>query len=142
MKIIFLDVDGVLNCRTDFKKSSLCLDKVKVKRLHKIVKTTKASIVLSSTWRKFYDHCDYLVEHGVKFMDKTPTNIRETWSGNYVRRGEEINKWLKSHHVDKYVIIDDNSDMLEYQLPFFVQTSFETGLLDEHVKAAIHILCK
>ena len=58
MKIIFLDVDGVLNNINDFKQKKnkeelehgLVLSKPKIKLLHQIQEKTGAKIVLSSTW--------------------------------------------------------------------------------------------
>jgi hypothetical protein len=41
-----------------------------------------------------------------------------------------------------YVIIDDDADMLEEQLPYFIQTRFMVGLTKENVKEAINILNK
>lgn len=40
-----------------------------------------------------------------------------------------------------YVILDDDSDMLDKQLPYFIQTGWmKWGLSDEDVEQAIHIL--
>ena len=53
MKVIFLDIDGVLNCQSS--KSSchgmVGIDNDKVKRLKEIVKATGAKMVLISTWK-------------------------------------------------------------------------------------------
>jgi hypothetical protein len=38
-------------------------------------------------------------------------------------RGEEIEYWLQENWVDRYCIIDDDSDMLPEQMPYFVKTS-------------------
>lgn len=38
------------------------------------------------------------------------------------------------------MIFDDDSDMIKSQLPFFIQTSFEDGLLPKHAIRAIEIL--
>ena len=59
IKVIFLDVDGVLNCETtedviwrDKSKGGLRgIDDAKVELLKKIVDATSAMIVVSSTWR-------------------------------------------------------------------------------------------
>lgn len=53
MKVIFLDIDGVLNCVTS---KSYCgmyvgVDADKIRRLARIVEETGAKIVLSSDWR-------------------------------------------------------------------------------------------
>ena len=53
MKVIFLDVDGVLNCqKTEAKcRGFIGVDSKKVKLLKKIVDATDAKIVLSSSWK-------------------------------------------------------------------------------------------
>jgi hypothetical protein len=59
----------------------------------------------------------------------------------YNGRGSEIAEWLSRHpEVDRYAIVDDDSDMLPEQVPFFVQTSFETGMTDEHAAKLIEVL--
>ena len=44
--------------------------------------------------------------------------------------------------VENYVIIDDDSDMLDEQLYHFVQTNFEDGITDTEVNRVIKILNK
>ena len=61
MKVVFLDIDGVLNNDESFKKKyeyfqkyhSIIseIDEETVKRLARIVKTTSAKVVLTSSWR-------------------------------------------------------------------------------------------
>ena len=53
MKIIFLDVDGVLNCKSSKSRCGgfLGIDDSKVKLLKEIIDITGAKIVLSSSWR-------------------------------------------------------------------------------------------
>ena len=53
MKVVFLDIDGVLN--EEKSRSHCCgykgIDDKKVENLAKIIKTTNAAIVLISTWK-------------------------------------------------------------------------------------------
>ena len=54
MKVIFLDVDGVLNSEKDLleaKGKSELFDRPLI-LLKELVESTKAKIVVSSTWRK------------------------------------------------------------------------------------------
>lgn len=162
MKVIFLDIDGVLNCATS--KSSCIdddgrvikgIDSDKVKRLAKIVEATGAQIVLSSDWKdgwsKYYtspkpSHAKYLDNHLYKkgkltIKDKTPITYKGTWF-----RGEEIITYLKTHRdIENYVILDDtfyddfaNKEIEEH----LVLTNREVGLTDGDVKNAIKILLK
>jgi hypothetical protein len=63
-------------------------------------------------------------ESVVRLLDKTP------WLRGC--RGDEIKAWLSEHpEVDKYAILDDDSDMLDEQLPNFFKTTFQDGLTDD-----------
>jgi len=56
-------------------------------------------------------------------------------------RGNEVKEWLDRHpEVDKYVILDDDSDFLEDQKPFFVQTNSDDGFSANNYMAAEKIL--
>lgn len=57
-------------------------------------------------------------------------------------RGYEIEEWLKntSENVERYVIIDDDSDMLDYQMPFFFKTHMQSGLITRDAVKIIKFL--
>ena len=74
MKIIFLDIDGVLNCdkTPNPRKFPYVVDKKLLAQLHGLLDRTKARVVLSSSWR-----CDPVgllaAKHwGVPFIDVCP----------------------------------------------------------------------
>jgi len=145
MKILFLDIDGVLNHSHGVTKGGmLWIDPEHVKHLNSIVEQSGCRIVLSSVWRTIYKLSIvglFLEECGFKYkselIDKTTVLPQEI-------RGKEIEKWLQRYGrvVDQYVIIDDDSDMTKEQKPNFVQTSFKTGLTKELADKAIQILNK
>jgi hypothetical protein len=147
--VLFLDVDGVLNHRACFMPSRggspLCPDAVR--RLRGVVAFTGCKVVLSSTWRMLDRHVDKLKSAG-GFPSphddwRTGELHRKSEGGSIIisRRGDEIAEWLSRHpEVTRYAIVDDDSDMLPEQKPFFVQTTFDTGLLDEHADRLIEIL--
>ena len=59
MKVIFLDIDGVLNTEDTFRKMidgflDIEIDEFRVEYLKKIVDATDAKIVLSSSWKIFF----------------------------------------------------------------------------------------
>ena len=68
MKVVFLDVDGVLNTAKTFErvynsfknsgKRELEIDSFRLEYLKKITDETDAKIVLSSTWRRFFQKID------------------------------------------------------------------------------------
>lgn len=132
IKVLFLDVDGVLNSIRS--TSRLPLSKPALRRLRRIREATGCQLVLSSAWRVIPECRDKLRRAGLRFYGMTPRY-------NCGCRGEEIKAWLNEHpEVIRYAIVDDDSDMLEEQLPFFVQTSMETGMQDHHAEKIIAIL--
>jgi hypothetical protein len=57
-------------------------------------------------------------------------------------RGEEIADWMRSRSgsISRYVILDDDSDMLPEQQANFVRTDERHGLTDADAERAIAIL--
>lgn len=129
-KIVFLDMDGVVNSRstTDFKNNLWPVDPYMAFLVGKIQLYTDCEFVLSSSWRYHPD--------GVKNATKIVPIIDITPKMNGPR-GVEIQAWLDGREVDRYAILDDDSDMLPEQLPNFFQTTFENGLTDEIAEAVI-----
>ena len=142
MKVIFLDIDGVLNDGFTILgtgKDFPTIDHLTC--LKQIIDATDAKIVLSSSWRyhksDFNDAKNALRNVGLAIMDKT----KELPRG----RGAEISEWLSRHpEVDNYVILDDHNDSYTNfsinQQEHLIQTEFTLGLLQEHVQQAIDIL--
>lgn len=136
-KIIFLDIDGVLNShRTIYAYGSVPhttrngginkLDHVAISLIREICKTGNIDIVLSSTWRKHNDWHFYAKDMSLPIVDRTPNSS----TGH---RGTEIKQWLNTYpNVIQYAIIDDDKDMLDCQLPYFINTSYEEGFLYKH----------
>ena len=145
-KIIFLDIDGVLNSNKYFssreyyykehkkveytledtiKRQLYDIDMNKLELLLKVVKITTAKIVITSSWRRLsiYPYIKkYLIEVGLPIIGETPYI-----EGN---RGEEIRNYLKNNKVDSFVILDDEifKDFNEL-INNLVKTSFyEEGL--------------
>lgn len=124
MKVLFLDVDGVLN--TSKSRSLFSLSKPRLRLLEEIVKDSGCEIVLSSTWRKdkeAFKHLTHVLSYrDLKIIGVTPVIHNKI-------RGEEIAAYLAEHpDVTKYAILDDNSDMLNDQLRNFFQTDMDYGL--------------
>lgn len=137
MKILFLDIDGVVNCATTTQRHRgyIGIDPYMAFMVGKIVLDTDCKVVLSSSWRGLEESEEEIERQVTKLYDVTPH------SGRYPDRdlrGYEIKDWLDKHpEVTKYAILDDNSDMLPEQMPFFFQTSWETGITDEIMKKVI-----
>lgn len=132
MKLIFLDIDGVLNSyatRPPEKPSGLFgMHKELVDRLNEITKHTEALVVVSSTWRISERWRKTMKENGIKrVLARTPVMRGEI-------RGKEIEAFLRGHFPkpENYVILDDDSDFLPDQMPHHFKTSiFEGGLTQE-----------
>lgn len=142
-RVLFLDVDGVLNHSGSYTGNALGAQPIEpdaVALLNEVIDATGCYIVLSSSWRGMGELEDKLRACGalrhVYPMDwRTPRLESVTKGGVIVAtvRGNEIATWLQCHpDVERYAIVDDDSDMLPEQKPFFVQTSFTGGGLQRH----------
>lgn len=122
MKVLFLDIDGVVNSRstTDFKNNLWPVDNYMAFLVGKIQLDTGCLVVLSSSWRHHPDGVA-AARKIVAIEDVTPS-----LSGI---RGDEINAWLSKYSVERYAILDDDSDFYPDQ-PLF-KTTFEHGLTKE-----------
>jgi len=128
MKVIFLDIDGVLNVipqghdayggifHSDF-----------VENLKRIIDETDAKIVLSSSWRhsgeaKMLAMWEFRNLPG-ELIGLTPDLYRflDFEGERTMVRGDEIQAVLdRETEITNYVILDDDTDMLSSQLGNFV----------------------
>lgn len=149
MKVIFLDIDGVLNTIDTFKRRKKIykktrvliprLDFYRIRYLKEIVKRTDAKIVITSSWRKYKSDMRELESifelfnlkiYGVTIVDKNGI------------RGNEIIDFLNKHNVETFVILDDESCDLIGLEEYLIKTKdyWQAGLLKEHIDIAIDIL--
>lgn len=127
MKVIFLDVDGVLNSdeyfdriqNLDIEGIESEIDINKVKLLKKAVDETGAKVVLSSSWRYTKNALalkELLANCGIHITDSTPVVEH--------KRGLEIRKWLENNDdVEDFIILDDE-----------VFDSYDSGLMKKLIK--------
>lgn len=152
MKVIFLDVDGVLNSdeyfdriqNLDIEGIESEIDINKVKLLKKAVDETGAKVVLSSSWRYTRNALalkELLANYGIHITDSTP--VVEN------KRGLEIRKWLENNdNVEDFVILDDevfdsyDSALTEklVKMSKEKETDIGEGLLPENVEKIIERL--
>lgn len=133
MKVIFIDIDGVLatapcwNMSTDNKWDAYPFDKKAVKVLNEILKETGAEMVLSSDWKYHYT-MNQIKEIFIEFngvikspFDKTPFSKEYTAMNLEGGRVTEINMWLAENKeklgITHWVAIDD---LKMFQLENFV----------------------
>ena len=138
VKVIFLDIDGVLNSAQDRFSYTIETDK-HLQLLKQLVNKTNAKIVLSSSWR-LVDSCLFQV---IKRLEDFNMKLFDViWKRMSGPRGEEIREWLSRHDVESFVILDDEADMCEFKETNLVQTDPMVGLVKKDVDKAIGILNK
>ena len=166
MKLLFLDIDGVLN-RHNFNQvagSNTLLPEC-VEQLNRIIHETGAKIVLSSAWRYMVLGKDvtlkgfeYLLRtHGVtskiEIVGITPADeicchcgSREMMAAFCVKcirrsdRGDQIADYLKTaEDVDTYVVVDDLNLGIRGKHPF-VQTESHEGITKADADKIIKLL--
>lgn len=154
MKVIFLDIDNVLN--TD---AGIYLYYRKTKKNHYIdpkiaANLTKlcnlipsANIVISSMWRGYFSLeqlRDYLKDYVNPeiIIDKTLISRFSDW--DHPNRGKVIANYLEDHpKIKEYVILDDLDDKISDQHKgHFVHVNPLTGLTSKDVHEAFKILMK
>lgn len=184
MNIVFLDFDGVLNSQTWFNSQEhrdkrnhaidvyqrqedkergrylqdiSSIDPRSVECLNSLVKETKASIVLSTSWRNkgpisYFEQLFQDVGIEAPIIGKTPRLGFINYDGDDYRysvpRGCEIKAWLETNKDKlgrklseaKYVILDDDSDMLYWQRDKFVWCDPYVGLTPNTAYKAGRIL--
>lgn len=122
MKVLFLDVDGVLNNEKSSMGAMFPIDKFAAFLVGKIVLDTDCKVVLSSSWRYMKEAVDEVEKRVVPIFGMTSTKMEGI-------RGNEIKEWLERHpSVEKYAILDDDDDMLKEQMPNFFRTSWKEGI--------------
>lgn len=159
-KVIFLDIDGVLNSVDTFKENKTiknlynkCLDRTymndlkwllldidfeKLQLLKQIIEVTDAKIVISSSWKKLRLYPlveEYLIQKGIPIIGTTK-NIKS-------ERGKEIKTYIEENDIDNYIVLDDEifDDYDELIINRLIKTDFyQSGLDEQHVEEAIKVL--
>ena len=142
-KIIFLDIDGVLNSQrnalaygrmpnpnvfedatpygevaTATKGPESELDIISIKMIKRLCDLTGAQIVLHSMWRKKVDSIEFGKRHGLPIIGHTDRRDE---------KGYGIWQWLWDHpHVSHFAIIDDEPIFRNLYNP--VHVCFRSGI--------------
>lgn len=153
--VLFLDIDGVLN-RTATAKQIIVEDD-KVQRLHDIITSSDADIVLSSYWRSFERYIGYTFErHGLRKGCVVGRTAGEPHLGDSVAHDDkvhlarvlEIEEYLKRvYGIDEgewpaFAIVDDKAVVPDDHAwsGAFVRTTHDVGLTDSHAERLKAIL--
>jgi hypothetical protein len=147
LKIIFLDIDGVMQSTSSMIRTSGTggfLHEEHVNALNWIIQQTDAYIVLTSTYRIMADIKELkraFMESGVRsdrIVSKTP-NLG-------LNRGSEIKDWLETrkekgdYEIEEYVVIDDGKDMQGINWSMFLNTDPDYGLTYVEAEMAVNLL--
>ena len=137
----FIDVDGVLNKESDWRKPFTLNDECVENFMELISKDKDPHIILSSTWRQGFTNtgvqsarADGLTEKlaslGIAIEDSTPVSNKS--------RQEEIEYYIRRNGVKKYLVLDDDRSLFprpkEIRIYF---TNYKTGLTGKDVKAIL-----
>lgn len=151
-KVIFLDIDGVLNCQSSKSKCAgfIGVDNSKVKILKEIVDKTNAKIILISSWKNNWEKDKDIIRYDGKYLDKKLKKqglyILDKTKDSGSNRGEGIYNFIKENNVKYWVVIDDVIfyDYRKYGInDHLVKTEFykdDGGLQEKHIKIVINIL--
>lgn len=153
LKILFLDIDGVLNDHSRFPNRWSGISRSQVELLNRVLAAVPdLQIVLSSAWRYRFDNA-YLVEgllcchgmdcfervHGVTERDPIPDghpsfDDTEWWSAMGLKwRAKQIREYLQEHPAARYAVLDD----LPIDIEHLIQTDGKVGLTEGIVEALI-----
>ena len=159
MKVLFLDIDGVLNCVyptpsddnewVDLDEWRYGLNPQLVARLRFIIANTDCKIVISSSWRHHNSYAPYQPNRNWRdvLAEKLHRTRDEVFAGetgydNRGQRGIEIKQWLSEHQVDAYCVVDDETiDIVGYvDDRFIVKTDMKVGMTLDDAKKIVRIL--
>lgn len=151
VKIIMLDIDGVMMSASSKIRhhDGAMMHPEHVEALNFILKhVPDAYIVVTSTYRWMYDLkelCGLFEKHGIdgkRVVGKTPMT-------QSFFRGEEVKMWLdkwvptakvKNIIIDKFIILDDDTDFHVDQRKDLIQTNKNYGLTFVEAQKAVNHL--
>ena len=156
-KLVFLDIDGVLNSERSFvggayrerdyhklyndgqiddpywlKITRCTIDPVSVDLINRVLRECDAHIVLSSTHRMHFPDDDNKLKNLQEYLTNLGIYGERLigWTPRLnTKRGIEIKYWLDNNPGwDRFVIVDDDSDMMQEQMEYFVRTDSIVGV--------------
>ena len=154
LKILFLDIDGVLNNENSGTRW-LCgpehygIDPNNVSILKKIITATDCKIVWITSWRKHPDDFVWNFNKYVRFTNPFPAIREELKEYTYTKfplaphrdkgdKSDDISLWTRENRSDivklgcRFAILDDQGDEnLDFYADSFFRTSTKTGLTVE-----------
>ena len=143
MRVIFLDIDGVLNGHERWANGYCGIRPQNVEVLNKILKLLpNVKLVISSAWRYMVPQAmtlkgfEYLLI--VSGLDCKGRVVGMTVKDEVLKtRGAQIKEYIQTHPITKYVAIDDMLyDFDKYNIKY-VLTDPAVGLTEKQIPAII-----
>jgi hypothetical protein len=135
MKVIFLDIDGVLNTNSDREISN---DKLKL--LSELVSKTGADVVLSSSWRYGWNQPEKNQPgtriYNLKQLLKDNDIVIKDTIGLDLTKSIQIKNYLSTNVINNYVVLDDEP----IDSTNLVQTNGDVGLTQADCQRIAHLL--
>jgi len=134
----FLDVDGVLNRESDWRKP-FTVNPICVSNFKKLLSVDKDShIILSSTWRQGFTNTGIKSASAGSLMnvfDEMGIQIEGTTPISNKSRQEEIEYYIKRHGVKDYLVLDDDESLFPRpeDINLYI-TNYKEGLTESDVK--------
>lgn len=120
MKVVFLDIDGVLTT----EKSGWRLIPEKVKLLNRL---KGWSVVISSSWCFCEDTVRALQGSGLELP--IIGGIRDWWIEE-VDRARDIRKWIEENKPEEWIVLDDE----EMEIEGFIKVNPKEGLTEKEIE--------
>ena len=157
MKLLLLDIDGVLNSHNQHPNGYCGIDHDKAARLHWIVQRSGCGILIVSAWRylvlnrsmRLPGFCNLLLTHGVskQVTEVIVGVLPEDLSCNDLHdRGKNCRGWWDTHpHYTHVVALDDGSWPDGFDLGYevmgipVVRPSPQVGLTDEEADRVVRL---
>ena len=144
MKIVFCDIDGVLNSEFGTKKTGIAgIEEDKLALLKSLLKRTGAELVITSKAR----FAKTIYEERLEIIRRYGIVITDDFQGGALTtrpKAIEVLAYLqnKCKGPFKALVLDDNDDGFSaYPLFDFVKINPQTGLTAEDVEKGVAILC-
>ncbi len=159
MKVVFLDIDGVLNSQRWFDAQEneghvgfdpesdemwlSMLDPECIARLNRVIAEHEAKVVISSSWRNLLEperiHRLLAAKGFAGEVIGATTTSQGLVPTRRTQRGDQIAHWLATATVASFVILDDDEDMV-HLAPRHVKTTWSLGLTEEDAARASELL--
>ena len=143
---VFLDVDGVLNKKSDWVNKFYIRDDC-VQVLSDLFESINNQwipyVILCSTWRagagvnneapQYTALKESLIQYGIRIYDTTPLSNKG--------RQAEIEYYIRRNNVDDYIVIDDDPSLFEFPDRIKLYTpDYKTGLIDSDIKKIVKLI--